>query len=331
MKTALVTGAAGFIGLYLTRALLERGYKVVGVENFIRGPRDEELSALLKHPNFTLIEADLTDPASWNALTGTYEEVYHLAAINGTKNFYEMPHETLRINVLTVIYALEWMRTHNPKGKILFTSSNEAYAGGLESFGQLPLPTPEDVPLVISDPKNPRWSYAGSKLIGEQFFIHYGIAHGIRQVIVRPHNFYGPRAGRNHVIPEFVARIVKEFDPFPIFGANNTRTFCYIDDAVSAMQMIMESPVTDGKTYHIGAEPESEISMHDLAKTLFEIAGWHPKEVDIRNAPEGSTLRRAADITRLKTELGWTPKVDLKTGLLKTYQSYRALYLREME
>lgn len=331
MKKALVTGVAGFIGTHLTTELLGRGYIVVGVENFFRGRADDEFERLRAHHNFSLIEADLTEWDEWKVLPSSFDEVYHLAAVNGTKNFYEMPHETLRINVLTVIYALEWMRKYNPKGKILFTSSNEAYAGGLESFGKLPLPTPEDVPLVISDPKNPRWSYAGSKLIGEQFFIHYGAAHNIRQVIVRPHNFYGPRAGRNHVIPEFVGRIVNKVDPFPIFGANNTRTFCYIDDAVSAMLRIMESPNTDGKTYHIGAEPESEISMHDLAKTLFEISGWEPKNVAIKNAPEGSTLRRAADITRLKTELGWFPKVDLKTGLRRTYESYVPLYLSEMK
>ena len=107
------------------------------------------------------------------------------------------------------------------------------------------IPTPENVPLVISDTYNPRWSYAGTKLIGEQFVIHYAAKYGLRALIIRPHNFYGPRSGSEHVIPEFCARIEKRVDPFPIYGADNMRTFCFIDDAVRAMEMLMDSKKTD--------------------------------------------------------------------------------------
>lgn len=323
MTKVLITGGAGFIGLHLAQRLLAQGYDVVLAENFFKkDKKDADLDALLAHQRLSLIEADLTDPAAWETLGSGYDHVYHLAAINGTGLFYTMPHEVLRINTLTTIYALEWFRTKNPKGKIMFTSSNEAYAGALSAFGQLPLPTPENVPHVIADTYNPRWSYAATKLIGELFFIHYAKQHNFRMVIVRPHNFYGPRAGTKHVIPEFIERIEKRTDPFPIYGGDDTRTFCYIDDAVEAMQMVMESEKTDGGTYHIGHSVEHEIEMQKLAEELFAVAGWKPKEITVQNGPAGSVKRRAPDISKIQAHVGWEPKTSLREGLKKTYEWY---------
>jgi nucleoside-diphosphate-sugar epimerase len=243
--------------------------------------------------------------------------------VNGTKHFYTIPHEVLRVNVLSLVYMLEWFKEKNKNGKFCFTSSNEAYAGGLNAFGVLPIPTPENVPLVVEDTYNPRWSYGGSKLIGELFVINYARAYNLRGCIVRPHNFYGPRAGWDHVVPEFSVRIADRVDPFILYGDSETRTFCYIDDGVRAMNMLMDSSETDKQpigTFHIGDNNETTIG--NLAEALFEIAGWKPKNITVQKAPVGSVKRRVADTTRIENAVGWKPHVSLRDGLAKTYAWY---------
>ncbi len=326
-KKILITGGAGFIGYHLATHLLSRNptCKIVLVDNLQRGKMDKDLRALVAHPRVTFLKLDLTTLDAYSELGGGYEHVYHLAAINGTKNFYRSPHETLRVNTLSIIYILEWFRQNNKNGKICFTSSNEAYAGALAAFGKLPVPTPENVPLVIEDPYNPRWSYAASKLVGELFVIHYAAMYKLRALIVRPHNFYGPRGGYDHVIPEFCDRIFRRISPFPIFGADDTRTFCYIEDAVRAMALLMESKKTDGQpiqTVHIG--DRRELSMGSLAELMFSILDWHPKKTTLKKSPQGSVRRRLADIHKLQKLVAWKPEMSLEDGLRRTYDWYVA-------
>src|SRR3989338_3079968 len=194
IKKVLITGGAGFIGCHLSRHLLDThkdDFELVLVDNLQRGRMDEDFKKLLDDKRVTFSNLDLTDLASYAKLGAGYDHVYHLAAINGTKLFYEIPQEVLRINALSLIYMLEWFRKHSAKGKFCFTSSNEAYASALSAFGKLPIPTPEKVPFVIDDPYNARWSYASTKLVGELFVIHYAKAYNFRALLVRPHNFYG--------------------------------------------------------------------------------------------------------------------------------------------
>lgn len=325
MSKILITGGTGFIGYHLAKKLSEKKENgIVLVDNFFRSEFDHDMKELLRRPNIKLIQADLGNRDAWDSLGGGYDYVYHLAGINGTRLFYEIPFEVLSIGITITFYAIKWFRTTNNKSnaKILYTSSNEAYAGALEAFGKLPLPTPENVPLIIADPYNPRWSYAGQKLIGELLFIHGSKAHNFRMSIVRPHNFYGPREGYEHVIPEIIGRIKKRVDPFPIYGADDTRSFCYIDDAVDAIIAVMESEKTDGGTYHIGTNDETVIK--DLIEMMFEIMKWHPAKLDIKNSPEGSVKRRLADVSKIKRELGWEAKISLKEGLEKIIEWYLA-------
>lgn len=325
-KRILITGGAGAIGCRLASHLLViygNDLRLTLADNLSRGKMDADFKAVLKDKRVKFINLDLANLAAYKKLGKDYAHVYHLAAVNGTKLFYSMPHETLRINTLALIYMLEWFRKNSAKGKFCFTSSNEAYAGGLNAFGVLPIPTPEAVPLVIDDPYNPRWSYGATKLVGELFVIHYAKMYNFRALLVRPHNFYGPRTGYDHVIPEFCQRIMKRVDPFPIYGADDTRTFCYMDDAVSAMQMLMDSPKTDGQpieTVHIGAS--EEVKMGDLAEKLFKISGWYPKKVEVLSSPAGSVKRRLADTTKLRQLTGWRQKVLLDEGLRLTYEWY---------
>lgn len=323
-RKALITGAAGSVGCYLAQNLLDQGYQLTLVDNLQRGVVDKTFSKILEDIRVTWKTLDLTNPAAYAELGNGYDYVYHLAAVNGTKHFYEIPQEVLRTNTLSLIYMLEWFKSQNKDGKLCFTSSNEAYASALDAFGQLPIPTPENVPLVIADPYNARWSYAGSKLIGELFVIHYAEQYRLRAVIVRPHNFYGPRSGYDHVIPEMSKRILNREDPFLLYGGDQTRSFCYLSDAVEGMRLLMESDTTDRypiETVHIGSE--DEIKMRELAERLFAVAGWTPTAIDSRPAPEGSVHRRLADISKIRMLVGWEPRVSLDEGLRRTFAWYK--------
>ncbi len=325
MKKILVTGGAGFIGYHLIKKLLsDQESRVVAVDNLQRGRLDEDFLALMNDSRLEFRQADLTDLNYYSTLETDFDQVYHLAAVNGTKWFYKMPQEVLRINTLSLVYILEWIKNLEKKPKLCFTSSNEAYAGALEAFNQLPIPTPENVPLVISDTYNSRWTYAGTKLIGEQFVIFYAQVYNFPAVIVRPHNFYGPRAGYDHVIPEMCQRIIKREDPFSIFGSVETRTFCYIDDAVEAMEVLMNSEKTNSQpieTVHIGNT--DEITMGDLAQELFKVAGWTPNKTGIKPSPVGSVKRRLANIEKISKLVGWKPKTKLEQGLRNTFEWYQ--------
>ncbi len=325
MKKILITGGAGFIGYHLSQHLLQNeNNEITLVDNLQRGKMDKNFKDLLNNPRVNFIKADLTDLGFYKTLDTDFNHVYHLAAINGTKLFYEIPQEVLRINALSLIYILEWIKKLTKKPKLCFTSSNEAYASALSAFGQLPIPTPENVPLVIDDTYNPRWSYGGTKLIGELFVINYAKAYNLPAVIVRPHNFYGPRAGYDHVIPEFCQRIMDKISPFTVYGTDETRTFCYITDAVKAMQILMDSPATDKQpieTVHIG--DTEEITMLDLAKKMFTVTGWSPQSIGQKQSLAGSVKRRLADISKIKNLVGWQPEISLEEGLKKTFDWYQ--------
>jgi nucleoside-diphosphate-sugar epimerase len=325
MKKILITGGAGFIGYHLAKHILkEKDVQITLADNLQRGVLDDDLKNILKDQRISLLKSDVTSPDFYNSLDKDFDHIYHLAAVNGTKTFYEIPQEVLRINILSLIYLLEWARHLDKKPKICFTSSNEAYASALSAFNQLPIPTPENVPLVIEDTYNARWSYGATKAIGEMFVIYYSQAYNIPSVIVRPHNFYGPRAGFGHVIPQMSERIVQKQDPFTVYGSDETRTFCYISDAVEAMQMLMDSPSINklpAETFHIGAS--EEINMLDLAKKLFQTTGFEPEKLNIKPGLAGSVKRRLADISKIKSSINWTPKVSLDEGLKKTFDWYK--------
>lgn len=315
----LITGGAGFVGFHLARTLADAGDEVTVVDNFKRGRRDADLEALLTRPNVRLQVADLTREDAVTALAGGYDEVYHLAAINGTKYFYEIPVEVFRANMLSTLHLLEWMRTVNKSGRFLFTSSSEGYAGAV-SRGLASVPTPEDVPLVVDDPRNVRWSYGAPKIAGEVLLHAYRHEYQLDFVTVRFHNFYGPRMGEEHVLPQFIRRALAKTDPFPIFGGTETRAFCYVEDGVRGTIAAMRKGKA-GETYHLGTRDEMRI--RDAAGALFEVMDFHP-QVKIEPAPQGSVARRAPDITKAERELGYHPEVSFEEGLRRMVEWYAA-------
>src|SRR5262249_14611432 len=160
-----------------------------------------------------------------------------LAAIVGVRYANEIPARVLRTNLLLTINVLDAMRSLGAR-RLLFTSTSEVYAATVER-GLAPVPTPEDVLLSVGDGLTDPFSYGLSKIAGEMLVRQCAVRDGYEQVTVRFHNVYGPRMGHDHVIPEVLDRIRAREDPFRVYGADQKRAFCYVDDAVEAILALM--------------------------------------------------------------------------------------------
>jgi nucleoside-diphosphate-sugar epimerase len=317
VSRALVTGGGGFIGSHLARRLVVGGWEVDLLDDFSRGARDADLAELLDGPGVRVVERDLREPSVLDGL-GPYELVVHLAAILGVANVLDRPYETLRDNVALLVSVLEWARRQDPHPRLLFTSTSEVYAGTLEE-GLLPVPTPEGVPIVVPPRERPRTSYMLSKLYGEALCL----SAGVPVTVVRPHNFYGPRMGMAHVIPELLARAHAASDGgvLEVYSVDHRRTFCYIDDAVELVLGAALAPEGEGRVLNAGAD-EPEWAIGQVAEIVCRVVG---RELEIRPLPAtaGSPVRRAPDISEIRALTGHTPAVGLEEGIRRTYEWYR--------
>lgn len=319
MTKVLITGAAGFVGCHLATELAQRdGYELTLVDNLTRGRRDVDFGALLSQPNVHFVAADLSTPAAFEQLGSGFDHVYHLAAIIGVKNVLSRPWDVVRINALTTLHLLEWFAAGGGK-KLLFSSTSEAYAW-TQKFHELPIPTPENVPLALTEIGNARSSYAGSKIFGELAVTHACATVGKPFVNVRYHNVYGPRMGFEHVIPELYERVLAGEDPLVVYSTHHSRAFCYVSDAVAATIAAMESEAANGATLNIGND--AEVTIGDLAQRI--LAKVKPgAKIEPREAKHDPILRRCPDISRARQLLGYEPRVSLDEGLDKTFAWYR--------
>ncbi len=307
-KNIIVTGGTGFIGAYLVRRLVKDGHNVRVVDNDLRGSKTRLASVI---SNITMIACDCRDGDAMTDAAKGCDTILHLAALNGTENFYNRPELVLDVGIRGMYGALEAARRNNIENFVL-ASSSEAY--------QTPpvVPTPENVPLTIPDPWNPRYSYGGSKLISEIMLANYNRDIFKRALIFRPHNVYGPDMGFEHVIPQLVLRAKKQIAahptgkvPFEIQGDGmQTRSFIHVNDFVDGLLKIVEKG-EHRNVYHIGTE--EEITIRQLVELIFK---WFGREAEIISspAPEGGTLRRCPDIAKLSA-LGFAPKVGLDVGI----------------
>ena len=326
MRRIIVTGGGGFIGYHLAEYLSRQAdTQVTIIDNHSRGAADEMFAELSARENVIALNEDMTIKNFYAKLSGRYDEIYHLAAINGTKNFYERPYEVLRVNLLSLINMLEWCTAENC-GVFLFSSSSEAYAGTINRFNDAAqfIPSREDIPLTVDDVTNPRWSYGGSKLAGELLTINYCRTRGLPFRIIRYHNVYGMRMGFDHVLPEFFRRVHDKVNPFPIFGGQETQAFCAVEDAVAATEAVMLSDKCNGEIIHIGNSSQ-EIKIIDLLALVFDVANFHPV-VEVKAAPSGSVMRRCPDTSKLFALTGFKATITLDAALPKMYSWYEQKY-----
>jgi dTDP-glucose 4,6-dehydratase/UDP-glucose 4-epimerase len=308
----VVTGGRGFLGTRICAALVERGHGVLAVDSGFRG-RGEPPTEV------EAVEGDVRDAIAMRAVCRGAEVVVHLAAVQGTRNFYEIPDVVLDINLRGTLNVAEACAGEGVR-RLFFSSSSECY-GVPDRF-----PTPEDAPLVVPDPRNPRWSYGGSKIAGELVVVNWAQRHGFEYVIARYHNVYGPGMGWDHVIPQFIRRL-ETGGEFTVQGdGEQRRSFCYVDDAVDATVEAIERPRAAGEIFNIG-NPAGEYSINDLVRALEQVSG---RTIEPRHVPfEGEgTRRRLPDVSRAERLLEFRPRVPFEEGLARTYEWY-ATQLRE--
>jgi dTDP-glucose 4,6-dehydratase/UDP-glucose 4-epimerase len=308
----LVTGGLGFLGSRVAAALAGAGHVTTALDNGFRdsGERPESVR---------VVEADVRDAAAVRAACRGTDVVLHLAAVQGTANFYRVPDEVLDVNLRGVLNVAEACAEEGA-GRLVFASSSEVY-GEPRVF-----PTPEDHPLAVPDPLNPRYSYGGSKIAGELVVVNEARRHGFEFTILRYHNVYGPAMGWDHVIPQFIRRL-ELGEEFTIQGdGEQTRSFCFVDDAVAATVAAATAPEAADEILNVG-NPE-EISINELAALLGRIA---EKPVEPRHVPfEGEgTRRRVPSVDRARELLGFRPRVALEEGLRETYRWYAERLSRE--
>ena len=275
----------------------------------------------LKHKNLQLIDGDIRNIIHLNKIKNKIDSVVHLAAINGTRNFYEKPNLVLEVGIKGIINIIDFCKIKKIK-EIFLASSSEVYQNA-------PIyPTDEKVRLIIPDPHNPRFSYSSTKIISEILILNSDIFK--KAVIFRPHNVYGPDMGFEHVLPQFVLRLIKliknssngKVIKFPIQGnGTETRSFIYIDDFIEGVYLLYEKG-EHLNIYNIGTE--DQISIEGLAKQVAQILNANI-EIVPGDLKKGSTNRRCPDISKIKN-IGFSPKTYLPNGIEKLVNWYLKNY-----
>jgi nucleoside-diphosphate-sugar epimerase len=318
LKKALITGGAGGIGLHLARRLVAQGVQVTLLDNFQRGARDADFNTVASHPQVSLLDADLGDRDLVQTVSHDFSHVFHLAAIVGVKNVSERPRTVLEDNVALTVAALEVASKQAQLERFVFASTSEVYAGTLQTYG-LAVPTPESTPITLPQLYEPRSSYMLSKLYGEALTLHSGLP----VTIVRPHNVYGPRMGQAHVIPQMMERAtrLRDNEPFQVYSATHTRTFCFVDDAIEILLRLAKCPKADRAVVNLGTQTP-EISMMQLAHTVLKVVGRNGELVP-GPVTAGSPPRRAPDMSLCASLIDFRSQVPLEQGLRRTFDWYQ--------
>lgn len=315
----VLLGAAGFIGFHLAKFIVENtDSELLLIDNFLRGEKDSEFLELVSREKVEFRELNLAEISSYDNLFKTGDVVFNLAAFNGTQNFYSSAFEVLYNSSLPGIMAPKKAAEANVS-KYIYFGSSESYAGGFE-FGLVDIPTPEEVPFVIEDPKNPRWSYAISKQIGE--IACHALSGKLNFTILRIHNIYGPRMGFEHVIPDLI-RNFSELDG-RVMGMTQTRAFLFVDDAVEIIMTAINDNRSNCETFNVGSE--NELKVVTLAEKIVGLLNIDLQLIPI-DAPLGSVERRLPNIEKIQ-QLVKVSETSIENGLKKTIEWYQKYLLK---
>jgi|SaaInlStandDraft_2_1057019.scaffolds.fasta_scaffold59251_2 UDP-glucose 4-epimerase len=318
----IVTGGSGFIGSALVKRLIKEDHQVTVLDNNSRGQlsRLDDIMDVIR-----FVDCDIRNVDDVINATKGADSFIHLAAVNGTENFYKDPEKVLDIGVRGMLVAIDACRINNIK-ELIFSSSSETYQKSTI------VPTPEDVPLIIPDVMNARYSYGGSKIISELLAINYGRTGFDRVMIFRPHNVYGPDMGWEHVLPQFILRAIRKIKkhptgkvPFDILGDGmQTRAFIHIDDFINGIMLMIEN----GKhlnVYNIGST--EEITIKEIAYKVLGYFGREPNIITGELAP-GETVRRCPNIEKIK-DIGFSQNISFSDGLPSIIDWYKDNYYQQ--
>ena len=311
MSSALVTGAAGFIGSHLCEALVARGFDVTGVDCFTDyydpALKRRNVAGLLAGPRFRLLELDLSN-ADLAPLPDAPRFVFHQAAQPGVRASWGAEFaDYARHNVLATQRLLERYKGTKPKNagieRVVVASSSSVYGDA------------ERMPTGEGDLPRPFSPYGVTKLAAEHLALLYARNFGMPAVALRYFTVYGPRQRPDMGFNRFVAAMLSG-RPIGVYGdGEQTRDFTFIADAVEANLAAAERGVP-GRAYNVGGG--SRVSVNRVLETLGKIAG-KPPEVTHGAPQPGDPRDTGADIARAREDLGWSPKVLLEDGLARQY------------
>jgi dTDP-glucose 4,6-dehydratase len=304
MPTSLVTGGAGFLGSHLCEALLEKGHRVICLDNL-------EVSTLeniehLRGDAFAFVNHDVTEPI---AVDEPLDVVYHLAALASPIDYLRLPLHSLKTGSYGTHHALglaKWKRA-----RFLLASTSEVY-GDPEVH-----PQPETYWGNVN-PIGPRGVYDEAKRYAEALTMAYHRQQGVDTAIVRIFNTYGPRMRPNdgRAIPTFTRQAL-DAKPLTVFGdGSQTRSFCYVDDLIRGLILLVES----GEHMPVNIGNPGEYTILELAEAVLAATG-SSSSIVYEALPVDDPQVRQPDITRARQLLGWEPEIALDEGLRRTLAS----------
>jgi UDP-glucose 4-epimerase len=313
-KRVVITGGAGFIGSSLARALVDQN-EVVAVDNRHRDTIDG--TALMAHPQFSFVEADVCDqPAVTDACRGA-THVVHCAAIAGVDDVLESPVRVMTVNMLGTHAVLEAaLATMSTIERVVEFSTSEVYGARAANVDEGTL-------SVTGTVGEARWTYAVSKLAGEHLSHAFASEFGLPVVTVRPFNVYGPGQVGGGAIRAFVEQALAGKDLAVHGRGSQIRAWCFIDDMVRALLLMLERPEAIGQVFNVGNE-RSVVSIFDLAQRIARMVG-DVSVFRVEVPPDWADVEvRIPNVDKARDLLGWEPVVDLDDGLTRTIAWYRA-------
>jgi UDP-glucuronate decarboxylase len=311
-KKILVTGGAGFLGSHLCERLLEAGHEVICVDNFYTGNKDNLLS-LIDHPYFEVIRHDICQP-----LDVEVDQIYNFACPASPIHYQFDPVQTTKTNVHGSINMLDLAT--RLKARILQASTSEVY-------GDPHVHPQHERYWGNVNPIGFRSCYDEGKRCAETLFFDYHRQYGTSIKLARIFNTYGPRMHPNdgRVVSNFIVQALLN-QPITVYGeGTQTRSFCYVDDLLEGIVKLMESE--EGFTGPVNLGNPVEFQMVELARLVLDLTGSSSQLV-YRSLPSDDPRQRKPDIALAQEKLGWTPKTELKKGLMQTI-AYFEVVLRE--
>jgi UDP-glucose 4-epimerase len=307
MAKYLVTGGAGFIGSHVCNALIARGDSVVVLDNLSTGV-SHNLDQLVGNPSFDFISGSILDSDLVNKLVESVDHVLHFAAAVGVFTIVDKPLDSLITNLRGTENVLEAASKYSKP--VLIASSSEIYG---KNGGQA---LNEESDRVVGSPLKSRWSYSEAKAIDESMAIFYHLEKGLPVRLVRFFNTVGPRQVGSYgmVVPRFVEAAIRG-TPLAVYGTGQqSRCFCHVYDAVAAVLALIDSEAAIGQAFNVGND--GEITIGELAKKVISSLNstssieMVPYE-DAYGSGFEDMQRRVPDISKIKSVIGWTPKLGL--------------------
>ena len=304
---ALVTCGAGFIGSHLCEFLLDQGWEVVCMDNFVTGS-PENVAPLQARPGFRLVRHNVTE---YLRVDGPLDWVLHLASPASPRDYLELPIQTLKVGALGTHNALGLAKAKD--ARCLLASTSEVYGDPLIH------PQREDYWGNVN-PVGPRGVYDEAKRFAEAITMAYHRFHGVDTRIARIFNCFGPRMriDDGRAIPAFISQALAG-RPLTVFGdGSQTRSFQYISDLIDGLWRLVRAPVTDP----VNLGNPQEMTLLELAKRILRLTGAR-SEIVFRPLPTDDPKVRQPDIGRARALLAWEPRVDVDEGLRLTIDWFR--------